>query len=551
MLLTTTACLWTAAVLVASVWPDIVFEARADDWTTWTILAMTWLLAALLALSFLTLLAQSAHCVWQMWLRWSVGARRVDASVSNVPHALTNLHFDPQYGLVGDVADGARRIRVVLNPSFWHLLPPSALARGDGAMESVCEQSPVQEVTHSKGPPSLVSITNGQRVLGMGARVRHNGSTYLMTASHVWNGSAPALYLRKNHVEIEVSKDLPIVAGSKDLRVDVVLVKVDDKVWSALQVKAAALKCLESRTPVTCYGDVGDALLASSGMATKGFYVHQIVHGSTTAQGWSGTPLYSGDSIVGTHLAVNETGKSNRAVNTAVLLQIAHETAYSEYTLSEISMEQVEDRDYEFLDVDLEGRGRVLLGNGEYHIPIAKDPYLGRQLGIDPYSRESVREQGFRMPLWSSMLETAPGNLNCQRAGAEKRSPPSSLMGTTNGEVQSVSAVLESSLAKLALQVSDLEKELGKQREGQSSRQSPNSPNSQISPGQTEAPTPSEDHSSSKPAGSKRPRRRRASKKPAIDSARDIPGVSADLVSRMSGAQILSLRKLLDSAIQT
>lgn len=506
----------------------------------------------------LAILALSAQFVWQTWLRWTVKVSDGPSAEDALAQVLS-VHLDPQKGLVMSILDGSRVISALVNPEYWHLLPSSALSKRDG-LESAVLGSMVTNVKSGSEPSSLVALSNGKSVVGMGSRVKYSGRTYLLTAHHVWNGASEKMFLAKGGLQVEVSSEAPIRFGCVDVKVDFVLVEIPDRIWARLEVKAAPLSIMDKQSIVTIYGgNDTQKLVCSSGRANKGLYSHDIVHSCTSTNGWSGTPLYYKGAVVGIHCGTKELGVSNRGVNVGLLLATGLETVFSEITNTQIDEEEARDRDYPFLEVDIIGRGPIGIGRGEYFQPPDRFRVHGGM------SRWEDRVVASGRMLWSDMaelestndvfhdsLETISGHLNSQRAEAPRRCPPSFLLESTNGTEATSSQKGECHCTELANRVCNLEKLVEKLLTLQSSPRPRSSPSLPSSTGPTGDPVPNCDPSCSKQEGTKKRRNRKTSKKPAEGSVRNTQSPDLNGVSEgKTGTTATSRRRLRRSAKAT
>lgn len=511
------------------------------------------LLGALTA-TCLAILGLIVQLVWRIWLRWTVKVSDSPSSEGALADVIA-VRLDPAKGIVMDVLSGSSVIPVLVNPEYWNLLPSAALSRRDG-LEAAVLGSVVTNVKTGSEPASLVAISNGSEIVGMGSRVTYLGRSYLLTANHVWNGNFEKRYLAKGDLQAEVPSSATISYGCLDPRVDFALVAIPENIWSRLQVKSSPLSIMAKQSLVTIYGGKDTKhLLCSSGRANKGEYSHDIVHGCTSTNGWSGTPLYHKGAVVGIHCGSKKLGFENRGVNVGVLLSGGLETVYSEITNTLIDEEEAADRDYPFIEVDIIGRGQMGIGRGEYFLP--RDSFA--QYGGQTKWEDQVRSSG-RL-LWSDVddsdifydtLETVSGHLNCQRAEVPRHSPPSFLLETTTGSEATSSPRKECHCTELASRVCNLEKLVEKLLVLRSSPPLVSSPNSQNSTGPSEAPKPSSDPSCSKQVGSKRRRSRKTSQQPAKGSQVSTPSrESEDASEGKTGTTATSRRRLRRSAKAT
>nr|UHS71722.1 MAG: polyprotein P2a [Sobemovirus sp.] len=484
--------------------------------------------------------------VWQIWRLWSVKLIHVPQKVDPLA-SVTGVRLDPSRGIVMDVLHEGESIAVLVNPDYWKFLPSSTISREDG-LECPVSGSSFEIVKPGLGPQSLVAISNGTTIVGMGCRVTYLGGTYLLTANHVWQGNATRLYLVKDDYQTEVDLSSHISFGCYDRRVDFVLVKIPDRVWSRLGVKSSPLKPLEKRSIVTCYGMSNSNLMCSTGRADRGVYSHDILHSCSTTNGWSGTPLFYKGAVVGVHCGFKKMGSSNRGSNVGLLMQIASkdETDFSEASSSYISEEEARERDYPFLEVDVVGGRRVSIGQHEHYYP-RQDPFAkyGGMKGFENHVKSSGGFVWADEDEFSDSLETLESHLNCQRAETIPRSPPSFLMENMTGkkEVKSLET-MECHSISLDDRLSNLEKLVEKLLTVQSSKPAKSSPNSTITIGQIEVPVPSEAPCSSKQVASSKPKRRKRSKNAVKDSNGNTQKPKVEVVlGEKSGTQKQSPKK--------
>lgn len=494
----------------------------------------TWLEFTLIATLMSLLLAQLARCLW-LWIQFN-RVEICDATYDQPNEAqVTGCRFDPLRGVMIEVTHGETTIEALLNPQYWHLLPPGALS-SPGGKEAAIPRGPVSRV--DKAPNYLVSLTNGSRVVGMGSRVSYHGQTYLLTAGHVWFGNADVLYVVAAGKQTPVTvADYPPVKGCSDMEVDAVLIKLPDALWAKMGVSAAKLMPLQRRTTVKCFGGSNpNDLMCSVGMAYKGEFVHQILHEATTVSGWSGSPLVSNGNIVGVHTGVQNFGTQNKGCNICLLLDLKTETDFSEGSLSHVSEQDMADRDYQFLSVDMIGEGSVFLGKGEYSFP-ASGSRENRWADIVQEEEDEFWDAVERRNMLYKHAETTADHLNFQRAAAQ-RLPPSELLAATAGRPMNAcdvkesapvpacpSSIVESQIASsVAAQVAPILEELTKLLK--------DFRNSLNSVGRQEGLTPKGTASSSKPRGSRQRRRRKASPKAAGNSKANTPNPTPAPVSQ-------------------
>lgn len=494
--------------------------------------------------------------VWRMldMLCVKVSSAKYEETYAEV----VSCRLDPTRGVIIDVRRNAEIFPAVLNPIYWNLLPSLATSNEAGT-EAPILLNPINAVKTNGEPDSLVALTNGSKVIGYGSRVSYLGSTYLLTAAHVWHGFSAEMYMVKSgrQVKLDTGK-YPVKFGSMNERVEFVMVEIPLPLWSVLAVKAAKLAPMGKTSIVTAYGGENPSKMGcSSSRAVNGEYVGTISHSCTTSGGWSGTPLYSKGTVVGVHVGVEKIGKLNRAVNAGLLLSLGKETEFSEVSLNEIDENEVADRDYPFLDVEISGK-KVLLGKGEFAIT---DP-----VKVKAFVKEKEQSGGM---LWSELefddvdhyydtLESIDDHLNCPGAENVKRSPPSKILAVTNGSIPVAPPVKESVLVipgracplpSLADRVLNLENLVNQQTTLISNMLLNTSQNLKGTVGPKEVVTPSCDPSSSKPQDSSPLKHRKVRRKRSKGSSPSIPNPVQEPVSEVKpGTNAKSRRRSRRSA---
>ncbi|NP_042302.3 polyprotein P2ab [Southern cowpea mosaic virus] len=321
-------------------------------------------------------------CATGLWLSTSVvsfGIRYVRVRVS--PEKTQNRtiyvssglpHFDPVYGVVKkcEPMGGGPAIELQVNPSWIHLLPTSpAINKVEVGQESAILGSTYSVVETGGEPKSLVAVKSGDSTLGFGARVYHEGMDVLMVPHHVWYNDKPHTALAKNGRSVD-TEDWEVEAACADPRIDFVLVKVPTAVWAKLAVRSTKVLAPVHGTAVQTFGGQDSKQLFSGlGKAKALDNAWEFTHTAPTAKGWSGTPLYTRDGIVGMHTGYVDIGTSNRAINMHFIMSCLvskMETLPPELGYREISLEDVGLRSFEFLEVEIENRGKVKLGKREF-----------------------------------------------------------------------------------------------------------------------------------------------------------------------------------------
>nr|AAA66950.1 p96 protein [Southern bean mosaic virus] len=247
----------------------------------------------------------------------------------------------------------------------------------------------------------------------------------LFTGHHVWNNSMAApTALAKAGKQVADSTDwqTPLSCDHRCLICSGACAKT---VWSKLGVKATQLVCPSDKDAVTCYGgSSSDNLLSGTGVCSKVDFSSKLTHSCPTAawSEWNTDLLCRG--VVGMHVGFEDIGKLNRGVNAFYVsnyLLRSQETLPPELSVIEIPFEDVETRSYEFIEVEIKGRGKAKLGKREF----AWIPESGKYWADDdddslPPPPKVVDGK----MVWSSAQETVADALNYQRAAGSRPLPP-------------------------------------------------------------------------------------------------------------------------------
>lgn len=225
-------------------------------------------------------------------------------------------------GLYANIELEDRTIAVMLHPQWWALLPG---ALSQPRQECAVNYSTESNVATGSEPASLVVLQTEAGVnLGAASRVQHGGSSVLLTASHVLRTGKAAgpVYIAKHNknnkslMRVLLDPEWPAVFGCGHADVDLAAIRVPDTAWSLLGVGTAkVVKPTLGKTACRVFGfKTGDKTWRSStGTATAGEHNCSLVHTCTTYPGWSGSPLYMGNSIIGIHREAHKLGESNLA----------------------------------------------------------------------------------------------------------------------------------------------------------------------------------------------------------------------------------------------
>lgn len=458
-------------------------------------------LTGIWVLTLTLLLGQSVLCAWRR-LQLRLVKTTFEAKPSNFVNLVGDPVFDPNKGVYfnGAGEDGQMH-RIVIEPKWWHLLPNSAISRS-GEAEAAILNGSYSSVLPGTEPSSLVMLKVGEVTVGLGSRVQYKGcSDYLLTAHHVVATHAE-LSLCKRGVVIKLEESMLESTYESGLEsVDFIMIKIPSNYWSKLGVGVGKLSTMTKRTTVTLYGGNNSmGLISSQGPAYKGRAGFAIIHEAPTTRGWSGTPLYSGNFIVGIHTGCAELGKTNCATNVNLLLELSstQESNFSENSYGEIDEDNfvLRSNRSEYIEVDIKGRGKFLMGDSDY-LNITGKPSdwekqkraQGEEIWEDAEDTEEDMDNYFKNSVISwykkgketvtqflktetkrpevaedtdSLLES----LNYQRvAASEDVVPPSSNLPTTSGLSQRLSPHGVCPSPTLEERVANLEKLLEKSLE--------------------------------------------------------------------------------------
>jgi len=105
---------------------------------------------------------------------------------------------------------------------------------------------------------------------------------------------------------------------------DVFAMKLSQKTWAKLRIGVSSTRkdSCYSQT-ISAVGFVGNLFMTSSGKTLAGSGVEELWHTATTHVGFSGSPLFSGSSVVGMHLSGQ--GDKNVALRVEILLMLLAE----------------------------------------------------------------------------------------------------------------------------------------------------------------------------------------------------------------------------------
>lgn len=347
--------------------------------------------------------------------------------------------FHPAHGIYLNVFIADRFHKVVVNPDYWQFLPKIQMDQ----KEAMVRSSPMGSVPTGKEPGSLVCIQDqAGNAVGMGVRVHCGSETVLLTSYHVLkSGKLIDLYLAKYseaakaglRAKLEREWKTAYVSGHKTL--DIIAVSVPPRVWSALGVKASVVDTVRGRLPVTVYG----AKSTKSFFSSMGFVSHkegfELQHSCSTEPGWSGSPLFYKDRVVGIHRRWDKIGESNVAT---LISPFHNDTESSECIGSCVRELEEEELAYR------EGYEQVLVDGRAVYL-ISADEYARKEIGEQSRRLRSGRARGSWADeveeddfTWDGRMEASieviPQEmpLNYQKA-ASACSPPHTTSEATNG----------------------------------------------------------------------------------------------------------------------
>ena len=362
--------------------------------------------------------------------RWWLVRLKPESVVSRRVVPLGPVQFDPVYGLISIVHCPltGQEIEVSVNPEFWRFLPSNPTVNREEKAESAIVGTAYSKVSLGTEPSSLVALKTNNKIVGFGCRIAHEGQTYLLTAAHVWKNPACVTALSKSGYEVAIDADWKAMV-CEDPLLDFALVSVPPEIWSRLKVKAAKVGTPSKRVAVTLYGGQSTTELLSGFGSAEGVdeSAWKMIHYAPTAPGWSGTPLYSKNGVVGIHLGYEQIGRANRAVNLPYILRMIsrNETDSPDSGIVQISLDEMLDRVEPFHEVVIDGFGKVALGVREYAVFKPKSGKYWADMeddNMDDYyaDLEQTFQDARNENAWD--LEQP---LNCQGAAQARPAPPS------------------------------------------------------------------------------------------------------------------------------
>jgi hypothetical protein len=170
-------------------------------------------------------------------------------------------------------------------------------------------------------------------VLGVFFRV----GDYLVTAAHVANAVGAGVAkvflagtknFKKNLLEVNLGQlvemqrsEFALDESAVQTDYDIYVRKLSKTTWARLQIGVSSTKkdsCYNQT--VSAVGFVGNLFMTSSGKTLAGSGPEELWHTASTQKGFSGSPLYSGNSVVGMHLS--HRGDKNVALRIEIILML-------------------------------------------------------------------------------------------------------------------------------------------------------------------------------------------------------------------------------------
>lgn len=480
------------------------------------------------------------------WLGW----RRLTPELEPQPQIkwgeLTgDPQLDPEKGIYANALVGTEIVRVLIQPKWWQYLPPT-VERGE--QEALMDGSNINSVSEGKEPSFLVVIQNEQgETKGMGSRVKLRGRDVLLTAFHVTQSSSK-LFIAKYSVNEQVGKRIEIQSNweidcySPDPHIDIVAVCVPSKVWSALGVGCGTVCSPNNdKKPITVYGaDSSSKIKCTHGV---GYVMGRFTgaHNATTVKSWSGSPIISGNKVIGVHRGSSCRQNANRfSVLHPLITEGNQESMYDHGYYREIEEEEIAFREETFEPVFIRGRGAARVSNNEY---------FRDNLATHAKIENKLRNSG--IILWADMdpdadddmffegKESQPDeDLNSKRAVSGLSSPPSNKSVGTSTPPLSQSDLKECHSLSLESRVLNLEKLLELSLTQHSKLEESILLLSKTMTGLSAAVERNSIPSSSKPPDSKPPSPPPTSKKPPETSSKSTPKPAYVPVSKETGTSV-------------
>ncbi|WBG54468.1 P2a [Mimosa mosaic virus] len=492
-------------------------------------------------------LAISATCLWWIlrftaWCYTYMSVRLKPEQVSQrvILKPAGKVYLDPAHGMMLQAThpETGQALEILLEPEWWRFVPSTSRVNMNEKDETAVLGSTYSVVDPGKEPKSLVLLKNGATTVGAGCRIKFMGKDYLLTAAHVWYRPQGICELCKGGRAIPIDPSWKVAYSCAQPPVDFVLVEVPSPVWSKLEVGCAKVSPWRSPIFATAFGgDNSLKLLSAHGKVDQEMGNGlRLTHFCATAQGFSGTPLYTENGVIGMHLGYKELGRSNRAFNVGACLQIlqAHLTT-DETTMPVIGfreLDDISDREGDYDTYLIEPLGELKVRNKEF-IWLEKWEERQRAAGRDlwheaedemddaDYEKLLREVKGYSLATNETVLDSEP--LNFLKDG-ERPLPPFELSGSTDSsKVQQKSQKKECLSSELESRVSSLEKLLEKSLQQTLSMQAQFSQSLANLAGQIEGLQQSARRSSSKLEDSKSPPVQRASKKHVKPSSSSTP----------------------------
>ncbi|AHB64347.1 polyprotein P2a2b [Solanum nodiflorum mottle virus] len=336
-------------VLLCQMWAAVIATMILDP-------KFGWMITSLISLTCLELTLKPIRSLIR-YVKVEVGPEPESVEFGRLVGQPT---LDPVRGITSKCIYKNMEFQLVIQPNWWPLVYPAAVSQASGIKESAVIGSSFSVVRENAEPASLVTIYNGDSRVGMGSRVSYNKENYLLTAHHVWKLLDGANFrMAKTGKSVEVKGASTFIAAPHS-KLDFALIKIPNKYWSSLGVGVSTLIPLKgSESIVTVYGGPSTELASSFGKVSRDSSNYlRLLHTASTAPGWSGSPLYNSKGfVVGLHTGVQEFGVENEGVDVAALLPyiLKKETVYSDIGLTQIDVDEVPSRGFQFDDFEIHG----------------------------------------------------------------------------------------------------------------------------------------------------------------------------------------------------
>lgn len=386
--------------------------------------------------------------------------------------------------------------------------------------------------------------------VGIGSRVKYDGRTLMLMASHTVRaiaGREVAMSTMEKQVRFDMSWPLAVWSSSQDF--DYVLVEVPESVWAAIGVKALGLAMTPLKTRCQTYGLI-------DGMWHTSFSPLSIVkddfgllrHSMTTYLGWSGAPIVANGHVVGIHTGSLAVGVNKGFSLNAILGTLESDApayAWREHTPAELDELLLWDQGEENRRVSRKSK-KVFTRDYEMEVIIGSSGTFARKVSevqpevwnVNPSCMDWADEM--EEDEWDSRYESVGPFKPVFRQGSVAPAQPSS-SGTSRGMNLKPVNVTTGESGSSRVEPVTSSKPAVKFQTPPLQKHTPNSQNSQVTSGPVQEQRKKEPRSSSIPPSSRkaesRPKKR--SKKSRAKSLTDI---------RTPGPRLVSTTRLPDES---